>query len=282
MGNIPSTESGGFVSVKDAGAEKTPFRDEKSLRWSYWFMILGVMLFILATWGLSMTSYAVIFWQDTDASVRHLTKDNKSYDEFKNVLMSSIAFGAATCVFLIIMIALYFLYLEQNFLFAERLSNELTIAAQGPDRLKKVAGLMSSYVYPKGQEAARAKYADDLLEKLRGSYQQENKINPLTPEEYQRLYGDDYNRRTGQRLVGGRQYPERGPSPEDYRRETYPRLVTEQQQRQNYYEARLSNLRSGINLPSQRPPPAPPQRGPPPPPQRAPLPLPRRAPPPPP
>ena len=105
--------------------------------------------------------------------------DNSSYKSYKTSVEAALGLCAGSCVFLIILAVLYFRFLEDGFTFSQKLSNNMAVASQGTDRLRKVGDLLSGMVYRNPEDAEqRAGYANNLLSELRRSYYRETGVSP--------------------------------------------------------------------------------------------------------
>lgn len=191
MSEPSNTQTNRILSLQETMKPQTPFIGNKNIRVASGALLGILFIFILG----SMLTSAVVMWKlfwdgkNPGSSYSILMESNPDHKEWKRALESSLGLCGAVILVIVILLVLYFLFLETDFMFSERLSRNLSIATQGPDRLRKVAGLLTNYVYPPGSvpDTVRASLANQFIMRLRQAYDTQNQITRLAPEDYDNL-----------------------------------------------------------------------------------------------
>ena len=191
MSEPTNTQTVRKLSLQETMKPQTPFIGNKTTRVASGALIGLLFIFILG----SMLTSAVVLWKlfwdgkNPGSSYGILMESNPEHKEWKRALESSLGLCGAVILVIVILLILYFLFLETDFMFSERLSRNLSIATQGPDRLRQVAGLLTNYVYPPGSvpDSVRASLANQFIMRLRQAYDTQNQITRLSPEDYENI-----------------------------------------------------------------------------------------------
>lgn len=241
------------VSLEKVIGPKIPFIGNRSIRIASGALVAILFIFLLGAMGTSAVVLGQLFWApNKDDSYNILKLSDKDHKEWKRALESSLGLCGAVVIVILILLILYFIYLRVDFEFSERLSTNLSIATQGPNRLRKVAGLLTDYVYPKGSvsDDVRANLANQFIMRLRDAYTTHNDIGQLTPEQYNKLNeGDKYKDiRTAEGFVPGSATP----TAEEYdllrklaMRESNGTMADANEKFKNFVDEYKKNLSSG-------------------------------------
>ncbi len=176
-------------SLGESLGKRTPFIGNKSVRIASSALVAILFIFITGAMWTSFSVMIQLFVLDNENDSYDTLENDKKYKEWKRTLESSLGLCGAVIITIVILLVLYFLYLETDFEFSERLSLNLATATQGPDRLRKVAGLLTNYVYPPGSvsNSVRNSLANQFIVRLRQAYTKHNDIQPLAPDEYDNM-----------------------------------------------------------------------------------------------
>ena len=171
--------------------DKSAFSDNKLPRTAFTGIHILTSIIIIIAVGITFGLTWSVLGFDKNPDVDYFDPDSSSYSSFKNSMVASLAFCVSSCILMIILTVLYFAYLEEGFTFSERLSNNLAVASQGPDRLRNVGALLSGMaIRDPSMTKERAQYADNLLKELRNTYYTETNTLPSDPqmEKYKTAY----------------------------------------------------------------------------------------------
>jgi hypothetical protein len=171
--------------------DKPVFSDNKLPRTAFTGIHILTSIIIIIAVGITFGLTWSVLGFDKNPDVDYFDPDSSSYSSFKNSMVASLAFCVSSCILMIILTVLYFAYLEEGFTFSERLSNNLAVASEGPDRLRNVGALLSGMaIRDPSMTKERAQYADNLLKELRNTYYTETNTLPSDPqmEKYKTAY----------------------------------------------------------------------------------------------
>ncbi len=147
------------------------FSNNKASRTVFGWMYIFTVIMIVASVSLAVGVVWLAMGFQNDFSTTYFDPDSSDYKSYKLSVEASLGMCAGTCILLIILLVLYFVYLEEGFTFSQRLSNNLAVASQGPDRLRKMTGLMSGLVYRDPEQSAeRTNYANSLMKQFIDTY----------------------------------------------------------------------------------------------------------------
>ena len=197
FGSLPATQR--LSNLDKANVPFEPFIGNDYIRQTYY--AFTIIIFLLGLIGV-VCGFGVIgnlfFYNNPNIVAEHLgastfdddgAADTK-YKDMRATLIASLTCCSIVGILVLIMIILYFFFLEQDLLFSERMSINLATMTQGPDRAHRAAGLLSTLVYPQGatgeDDTARNNLANDILQNLRKAYYKYNDIEPSN-DEYQQL-----------------------------------------------------------------------------------------------
>lgn len=191
------------INLEKANVPYEPFYGNKGVRVTYNVFTYLILIFGIIGLICGVGVIGRLFWNKnpreiaenlgaatTDADEGTKDAADVRYRDMRATLLTAITCCAFIGVLLLILIVLYFFFLEQDLLFSERMSINLATMTQGPDRIRRVAGLLSTYVYPQqtaGSDTARNNLANDLLQNLRKSYYAYTGFEPKNEAEYQQL-----------------------------------------------------------------------------------------------
>lgn len=180
--------------LKETRSPLPSFKNNKPSRSAFNWLYIFTIIMILVSVSLAVGTVWLAMGFQKDFSTSYF--DPNSGDEYTSYKLSvEIGLGlcAATCVLLIIMLVLYFVYLEEGFTFSQRLSNNLAVASQGTDRLRKMTGLMSGLVYrDPNQSVERANYANSLMNHFINTYMESIDMTPERRRMLMQQYRDQY------------------------------------------------------------------------------------------
>lgn len=205
------------INIEKANVPYEPFYGNDTIRTVVYAFTTIVLIVGLLGCGTGVGVISDLFWLDKDASYSfRKLEGNNTYKALRATLTTAISCCALTCLLLLIIVFLYFFYLEQDFLFSERMAINLSVMSQGPNRIRRVAGLLSSYVYPtqdKENDTNRNSLANDFLENLRRSYFGYTGLGPQNEEEYRNMVR---NLNTRNQVGGGFGSDIRNITPQEY------------------------------------------------------------------
>lgn len=187
------------ASLEKANVPFEPFYGNKGMRLTYAAFTWLILIFGIIGLACGTGIFGRLFWNASATTIAEnlgastLDDDDAAdtrYRDMRATLVAAISCCAFVGILLLILIVLYFFYLEQDLLFSERMSINLATMSQGPNRIRRVAGLLSTYVYPQESgenDTARNNLANDLLQNLRKSYYSYTGFEPQTEAEYQQM-----------------------------------------------------------------------------------------------
>ena len=157
----------------EIGRNKIPFKSNTGVRIGFGIITVMLMIFLACIVGTTSTITSKIFYASTpDESLEN--SDKKEYDRANK---ASIGLSVSGLLLVIGLIVCFFMVpggVKYSLDYSTRLAEDLALVTQGPERLRRASGLLSYYLYPKGDkdEGKRASAANDILNNLRTSYEE--------------------------------------------------------------------------------------------------------------
>jgi hypothetical protein len=183
-------------SYDDSELQQSTFTDNKPARTGFNILFYFTVILVIFSIGVSIGLVWITMGFDHTDNSKHpdvstYDPDNREYKSYKEAIMSGLGLCVSTCICLIILAVIFFIYLEGGFLLSEKLSNNLGIAVNAKDHANSFADLLGSLVFREpGQSAQRTEFANNMQDQMMRSYIANYNISPEKEDYYNDLYED--------------------------------------------------------------------------------------------